>query len=276
MGGQLDPAGDDAATRPPLPPAPVGTPAGLFVEVSDSLDDLVAGFGAPEWHAAALVGWTVRDVLAHLTAVHEVLAGRLEGAESGPVTVPELHRANERVIDELRLGGIDATHRRWRAGVGRVRLAVAGAEAAIVPWLGLEPPAVAVLVDRAFETWIHADDIRRAVGLPGVDPSDPHLRILCDLAAQLLPVALQRTGRAHDAVVTLDLTGPGGGIWTVPLGAGAAGGRAVRITAPARELCLVMGDRLDPTELTWVADGDPGAAAVARDLALAAPVFARA
>lgn len=276
MTPQTDPADGPPPASPTASTGPAGTPAGLFAEVSSSLDALVHGFGRAEWHAAALVGWTVRDVVAHLAAVHEVALERLVGRTAAAVDLADLHRANERVIDELRQADVPATRARWQAGVTGLHEAVAAPAVPTVGWLGLEPPASALLVDRAFETWIHADDIRRAVGLPGVDPSGPHLRVLCDLAVQVLPMGLVRTGRPHDALVTLELTGPGGGAWTMPLGAGAASGRVLRITAPARELCLLMADRLEPAELDWSVEGDGGASAVARDLALAAPSFARA
>lgn len=258
-----------------LPEAPVGTPAGLLVEVSDGLHDLLVELTPAEWHAAALVGWTVRDVVAHLAAVHEALLLRIHGHDPSPVTLEGLHLANERVIDELRAAHVDATRVRWHDSVVGLRHGIATSDS-LVPWLGLEIPPVKVAVDRSFETWIHANDIRRAVGRPEEDPSDPHLRVLCDLAVELLPLGLLLTERPHDALVRLELTGPGGGTWTMPLGTGAASGLDVHLRMPARELCLLMGDRLDHTALQYEVQGDPRAAAVVRDLTLAAPVFARA
>ena len=261
--------------RPPaMPHAPVGTPAALLVEVSEALDAELATFDEREWSALALVGWSVRDTVAHLAAVHEVLVSRLLGRDDAPITHPELHVATEQVVDELRAASYPAARDRWARSVTQLRHGTAVADTPI-EWLGLVVPAEKVIVDRAFETWIHADDIRRATGRPTVDPSDPHLRLLCDLAVELLPVGLLLTERPHDAVVTVELTGPGGGTWTMPLGSGAANGVELALRAPARELCLLMGDRLDVADLRWTAQGDARADAVMRDLMAAAPVFAR-
>jgi RNA polymerase sigma factor (sigma-70 family) len=47
--------------------------------------------------------------------------------------------------------------------------------------------ARSALVQRAFETWIHADDIRTALGRAAEPPSPHHLRLIADLGASLLP-----------------------------------------------------------------------------------------
>lgn len=257
-----------------LPPAAPGTPAGLLVEVSDALDAELASLTPAQWASFALVGWSVRDVVAHLAAVHEVLVPRLTGLDESAVTPAELHVATEEATDELRGASPHEAAERWRRSVAGLRhgLSVCDTD---VSWLGLVVPAEKVIVDRAFETWIHADDIRRATGRVPLDPSDPHLRLLCDLAVELLPLGLLLTERPHDALVTLDLHGPGGGIWQVPLGSGAASGLAFTVQAPARELCLLMGDRVDAADLRWAVHGDDRAAPVVRDLMAAAPVFAR-
>jgi len=72
-------------------------------------------------------------------------------------------------------------------------------------------------VVRAFELWVHENDIRRAVGLPPSVPDAPVLRLMSDLAARLLPYAA-RTGLREPVDVHLVLTGPGGGTWDVLVG----------------------------------------------------------
>jgi hypothetical protein len=69
------------------------------------------------------------------------------------------------------------------------------------------------------------------------------------------------------------LTGPGGGEWTVPIGAGAdlRAPLAVTLVADVVDWCLVAGERLDPPALVLTVDGD---AALADDLVAAAPAFA--
>lgn len=262
------------ARRPVVPAAAPGTAEGALVEASEALDADLASLTPAEWQAAALVGWMVRDVVGHLAAVHEVLAPRLTGLTDAPITLDELAAATERTIDELRRATVGETRDRWCHSVRRLQhgLAVCDTE---VSWLGLVVPAAKVIADRAFETWIHANDIRLATGRPSVDPSGANLHVLCDLAVELLPLGLLLTERPHDALVTVHLHGDGGGTWTMPLGSGAESGVMLAFEAPARELCLLMGDRLDPADLRWTVHGGAPAEAIVRDLALAAPVFAR-
>jgi uncharacterized protein (TIGR03083 family) len=57
------------------------------------------------------------------------------------------------------------------------------------------------MVQRAFETWIHTDDVRASLGLVGPPPPSAHLRSIVDLAVTLLPVAMTAAGRGHPGKV---------------------------------------------------------------------------
>ena len=76
-------------------------------------------------------------------------------------------------------------------------------------------------------------------------------------------------------MVTVNLSGAGGGTWTMPLGTRAVSGVEVVFNASARELCLLMGDRIDAADFAFTARGDALAPDIARDLVDAASVFAR-
>ena len=119
------------------------------------------------------------------------------------------------------------------------------------------------------------NDIRHAIGRASLDPSAQSFRVLSDLAAKLLPMALTVTGREHAACLQLVLSGPGGGEWTLALGPGADDGAQVQLNAAARDLCLLMGDRIDPRDFAYTVRGDEGASAIAEDIVAAAPSFAR-
>ncbi len=99
-------------------------------------------------------------------------------------------------------------------------------------------PVRTAFLDRAFECWIHADDIAEAVGYPYDPPRSSHLRQLIGLAAQLLPTALAALRTAGNASLTawqdpafgdprgpravrLIIEGRGSGEWLVPLEADA-------------------------------------------------------
>jgi hypothetical protein len=99
--------------------------------------------------------------------------------------------------------------------------------------------------------------------------------VLSDLAAQLLPRALVMTGREHSGCLQLVLSGAGGGEWTMALGDGPDHGPQVMLSASARDLCLLMGDRIDPRDFAYTVRGDEGAAEIAADVVHAASAFAR-
>ena len=259
-----------------LPAAAPGSAAGLLVEVSDALDADLATLDEPLWLTPVIFDWSVQDTVAHLSAVHEVLCARLNGTDVGAVTSDELDAATNRLLTISRREAPEVTRERFRAAVCRLRhgLEVCDTE---INWLGLVAPAETIIVDRAFETWVHANDIRRATNRASLDPSGEHLKVLCDLAIELLPMALIVSGYHHDAVVAVNLSGPGGGSWVMPLGIGAASGREFTFNASARELCLLMGNRIDPADFAFTVRGPyVDAAAIARDLVDTAPVFARA
>ena len=259
---------------PQVPPAEPGTAAGLFAEVSDALDADLETLDARDWSSVVVGGWSVQDTVVHLAAVHEVLATRLNGRDERPIVAGELDQATDRLIAEHRHVAPSETRRFWRASVDRLRhgLAVCDTE---FNWLGLDVGADTAIVDRSFETWIHANDIRRVTNRSSLDPSGQHMFVMCNLAIDLLPLALIVTDRPHHALVTVNLSGPGGGTWTMPLGSGAASGVEFTLNAAARELCLLMGDRIDAADFAFTIRGDDAATDIMRDLVDVAPSFAR-
>jgi hypothetical protein len=75
------------------------------------------------------------------------------------------------------------------------------------------------IVIRAFETWIHTDDLRRVAGWDLEAPAPEELAVMSELASRILPVALALRDAEHPGkAARLVLTGDGGGDWLIPLG----------------------------------------------------------
>ena len=133
-------------------------------------------------------------------------------------------------------------------------------------------PAPELLVVRAFELWVHDNDIRHAVGLPPSVPDAPVLRMMSDLAARMLPDAATRTGLAEPVDVHLVLTGPGGGTWDVVVGPGTPDPAPVAIVTDAVGFCRLAANRATAADLDLYVTGDAdlaaGVLAVASTLAL--------
>jgi uncharacterized protein (TIGR03083 family) len=251
----------------------VGTPAGLLAEVCDALEAELYALSDEGWTSPVIFDWDVRGVVAHLAAVNEVLVARLVGGEQAPVDPADLVDATAEVQRALHDAPHEQVLARWRQSVCALQQHAVSDEQ--VGWVGLTVPIATAIVDRAFEAWIHANDIRNAIGRASLDPSATSFRVLCDLAAQLLPFALVLTGHPHSACLQLSLSGAGGGEWTVPLGEPVEGAPQLTVSAAARDLCLLMGDRIDPRDFACTVRGDEGAAEIAHDLVHSASVFSR-
>jgi uncharacterized protein (TIGR03083 family) len=255
-----------------LPPS-TGTPGGLLAEVCDALDAELTALSSDSWTLPVIFDWSVRDVVAHLLTINEILVARLRDDVQQPLDPAELAELDADMRRTLHDHSTDQLLARWRRSV--LDLQEFARHDCTVGWVGLTVPMCTSLVDRAFETWLHANDIRSAINRASLDPSAQSFRVLSDLAAKLLPLALTVTGREHNACLQLVLSGPGGGEWSLPLGAGGEDGTQLQITAAARDLCLLMGDRIDPRDFAYTVRGDGAAAEIAEDIVAAAPAFAR-
>lgn len=259
--------------EPEATPTPsLGTPGGLLAEVCDALDAELAALDAEGWSTPVLNDRTVRDLVIHLTVINDALVDRLRDADPTPVTRATLLEITDTPRRSLRALSHIETLEAWRRSVAHLQKCVVGVNT--VGWMGLSISTSDVIVERAFETWILANDIRNAIGRASLDPSAQHLRVLCELAVQMLPLALAANGCTHAGNLQVSLGGPGGGEWTIPLG-GEASDSTVLLCAAARDLCLLMGQRIDPLDFAYTARGDEAAATVAHDVVVAAAAFAR-
>lgn len=131
-----------------------------------------------------------------------------------------------------------------------------------------------MLVIRAFENWIHRDDLRGIEGRPSDPPPAGEIHEMADLTARMMPAALAVSQRSRPGkTARLALTGPGGGEWLVPMSGDVDMTRApdVTLTADVVEWCRVFGERLDPAVLPRRVDGDE---TLVDDLLASAPALA--
>jgi uncharacterized protein (TIGR03083 family) len=248
--------------------------------------------GAPDLSAAREVvhGWSVRDTLAHLVAVDGQAAEALglitlpeTGATVGPSGDPAGSTSPEQVV-LARTSAVQDLHA-GRPLAELIPVWLAQAEALLrhaaalgtsgiarqVSYLGLPLTVADVLLDRAFETWIHAEDLRAAIGRPPAPPPPGHLYLMSDLGIRMIgPVmaGLLATGLPVPAgQVHVVLTGDGGGSWdvTAPSGPGSSDrvqapavtqSRAT-ITLTAIDFCYLAGGRLGVHAVRHESDGDP-------------------
>jgi uncharacterized protein (TIGR03083 family) len=138
------------------------------------LDELCSGFTDTQWVIPTeLPAWSVKDVLSHIVGTEAFLLGR--GAEHEIEPRPYVHNPlgelNEREVDFRRTRSGTAVLDEFRI-VTAERLEVVRAlsddELDQITWtpIGMNPVAVFIAV-RVFDCWIHEQDIRRVVDIPG-------------------------------------------------------------------------------------------------------------
>jgi hypothetical protein len=132
-----------------------------------------------------------------------------------------------------------------------------------IDWWGGRAATRLVLVLRAFETWTHADDVRRAVGAPMVSPPPASLLTMTHTGCGLVPMMLAVRDVSHPGrLVRFRFNDLEDVAWDVDLGTigglRPAGDDAIdaEIITDAVAVCRVVGARLDPDELTAVIVGD--------------------
>jgi uncharacterized protein (TIGR03083 family) len=240
--------------------APSGTPAvDLYVALSDAFTTTLDALPSAALDAVTANGLTGRQLVVHVAAQESLLA-QLTG-------VPTLDRVRETDIDARTHAAIAefADHEladvvaAWRAAVDANRRWGLAPGPITAAWRGLELSSHDALVVRAFETWVHTEDLRRVGGLGGEVPAPRHLALMTDLAGRTLGLSLALAGLEHPGhTARLVLTGDGGGEWIVAMGGDAAGASPdVTVVADAVGWCRLVGDRLAPGDLEVEVDGDP-------------------
>jgi uncharacterized protein (TIGR03083 family) len=242
------------------------------------MGELLEALDADDWQVPTADGRTAHDLVVHLAAIESLLTARL-GLDDDPLAgEPDLDVRTAALLERHRDAGPARDLEVWRRYTGEVLRYARLRDTDLhrrVEWVGVAMPLERVLVNRAFETWIHADDIRAAVQLDMRPPPSAQMALVAELAVRSLPAAARATGIDLGArTVRLVLTGDGGGEWLLRAGPDVAeSSPAVVLTADVLDFCLLAAGRLAPTQVAHTVEGDAG---LASELLLAAPAFAAA
>jgi uncharacterized protein (TIGR03083 family) len=273
--------------RPPAAVAAGASPIDVRrVEVARAillLRDLTAHDWARPVDPTEFAGWTVHDVVVHLAANESLLADQL----GVPVpAIPETATDNEERTARARARHAGRPPTRAVAELEAAAEAIdtelaARGEARLdepIDWWGRRTATQVAVLVRAFETWTHADDIRRAVGVAMVAPPPASLFTMTHTGCALVPAMLAARDASHPGrLVRFHFTDLGGAAWDVDLGAVGgvrpAGEHAVdaELVTEAAAVCRAISARLDPRELPCVVVGDEQ---LAHDVINALPALA--
>jgi uncharacterized protein (TIGR03083 family) len=221
-------------------------------------------------------GLSAHDLVVHEAAQESLLAQAIDASPVPEIEETDIEARTAAFVAFFRGRPLDEVLAAWRAAVDAncAWADAADASTATANWGGLELPPDDAIVVRAYETWIHTDDLRRVVGLPGEAPEPASIGLMSDLASRILGPALELAGRTRAGkTARLVLTGGGGGEWLVAMDGSGPGHGSPDVTVRADTVawCLFVGDRLARAALAFSVEGD---ASLADDLLAAAPALA--
>ncbi len=198
----------------------------LFPEERAALLDLLSSLTEDEWaRPTACPGWSVKDIAGHILGVDfRNLSWRRDGFQGGGPAPGEDLAA---FVDHINEEWVRAA-RRLSPRVLQDLLAASGlplsdylasldlfAVAEPVSWAGPEPAPVWLDVAREYtERWVHQQQIRDAVGQPGLADRRFLAPVLATFA-HALPVALRHMDAPRGTTVLLYIDGDSGGEWSI-------------------------------------------------------------
>ena len=242
------------------PVAPEISPADAFSRAADAFYTTLCALQGADWGRQALRGLDVQGLVGHLTGVEEDVQRCLAGDQA---VAAGNHIESTQSAADRQAGRLPAqTLAEWRSAadrtIGLVRADGLGAEVAVH---GMRVTPGLLLIVRAFELWVHENDIRAAATLPPSAPDVSTLSLMIGTAVRLLPYAAARAGLKEATSVHLVLTGPGGGTWDVSVGDSGSAPAATAIVTDALGFCRLAANRAIPADLDIHVTGDQERAA---------------
>ena len=213
------------------PPQPILV-VDLFPELLDELLSMLGSLSAEEWQKPTVCpGWCVQDVALHLLGVE---VGNLSRRRDGHAVAASITNWSELVtwLNDFNEAWVQAA-RRMSPQLLIDLLQVTGLQmytffrdldpyalGGAVEWAGSEPAPVWLDLAREYtERWCHQQQIRDAVGQPGLT-QPRYLAPVLATFMRALPQTFRATPAAEGTVVTLTIRGVSGGQWSVRQEAG--------------------------------------------------------
>jgi uncharacterized protein (TIGR03083 family) len=214
---------------PGIQPSPPIDVRDLFPAERQALLQLLSGLTDDQWATPTVCpGWTVKDVALHVLGVDlgnlsVQRDGFIDASTAGPrgdewealvAFVADLNetwvRAARRLSPRLLCELLAVTGEMIAAYFGTLDLLAMGHP---VSWAGPHPAPVWLHVAREYtERWVHQQQIRDALALPGFDDPQYVAPVLAAFV-HALPHTLRHSGAVPGTRVRLTIRGPAGGSW---------------------------------------------------------------
>ena len=196
------------------------TAAALIAQLDEtwtSIDLLGRGLAPEDWLTpTACPGWTVADQLAHIVGTESMLAGIPtppgETADLPAHVHNDIGRANEHWVTELRRSSpadlLEQFHRITAQRLESLR-ALTGAQWDEPSWTPVGKADYRRFMQiRVFDSWVHEQDMRTAVGRPGHGDGPAAEQAIDEIERALGYIIGKRAGASDASSVTIELTGP--------------------------------------------------------------------
>lgn len=191
--------------------------SGALAETWEALAEVCRELSTTEWALPTeCPGWDVKDQLSHLIGIERSLMGEAAPEWNGPLgphVKNDFGAMNERWIAVRRpLPGAEV--RAEFVEVTRTRLAQLAtrseAEWAVVGFSPVGDVPYAVFMEvRAFDSWVHEQDTRRALDRPGGSGNRASALSLDRVQGAMPFIVGKQAGCADGTVVRFDVSGPG-------------------------------------------------------------------
>ena len=181
----------------------------LLNDCMDSVDELLAGLDDDQWVVQSYCpDWDVRGVAMHLAAVEYMLAGDEPGSwtESVPFNKVGDYIAG---VSDLNNADLLAAYRETIAA-RRAEMAGYTADQLAVPSMTPVGPQTygRFMAIRVFDYWVHEQDIRGPLGLPGHESGATAEMALNEIEISLPYIVGKKIGLPDGKGMTINLTGP--------------------------------------------------------------------
>lgn len=234
-----------------------------LAEVWASMTELGSGLSEADWKTATEVpGWSVQDNLVHIAGLEAMLLGRPDPDHSVPEGLEhvknDIGRRNEVFVDSRRSSSgaeaLDEFREVTNARLAQLR-AFEPDDFARESWTPVGPGTVRDLLPfRVFDSWVHEQDMRRAVDTPG-NLDTPVAAVSLDRIGGAMPFIVgKRAGAPEGSTIVFELDGPLARTLVIgvdggrakPLGAVPAAGGTTRIATDTETFARLACGRVHP------------------------------
>lgn len=184
--------------------------------VFDSMTALAETFTEAQWKTPTLLpGWSVQDNYSHLIGIERMLQG-LPGTTHRSPEVDHVKNAigaaNENEVDARRSMTGAEVLAEWKELTALRMSTLRGADEGYFAREMMNPTGPGTLADflhvRVLDCWMHEQDVRRVLDLPG-HGSGPAAELTIDRLIRTIPIVVgKRAGTPEGDTVVVELTGP--------------------------------------------------------------------